>query len=90
MRRNVAFEADIKECIADMLLESVNEDRTRLVKIWNLHADLCAYTLNLWKKNEDLPFDKRRLRNKGVFLKSDHDPVRRVALLKNFVIDRFP
>jgi hypothetical protein len=25
MRGNVAFEADIKECIADMLLESVNE-----------------------------------------------------------------
>jgi hypothetical protein len=73
-----------------MLLESVNEDHRRLVKIWNLHAYLCAPALNLWNKNDARPFDKQRLRNKGVFLKSDHDIVRRVTLLKTFVIDRFP
>jgi hypothetical protein len=73
-----------------MLLESVNEDHRGLVKIWNLHADLCAPALNLWKKNDARPFDKQGLRKKGILLKSDHDLVRRVTLLKNFVIDRFP
>jgi hypothetical protein len=86
MKINVPFEADVKEGVADLLFQAIQNER-RLFETSNSPTNPFPPPLDLRKQNVMCPPYKQVLCNERVFLVSQHHFIRGMSHIENLRVD---